>query len=109
MGIIIRKFYRLTAKAIVPKLRYSQYIYEEVLNKYIDHDNTWLDLGCGHQILPEWRFREEQELVNKCKMIVGIDFDFDSLKQNKIIHNKLRGCIQQRSATHEPKTSLGVR
>jgi ubiquinone/menaquinone biosynthesis C-methylase UbiE len=83
----------MTANVLVPTLRYSQYLYEDLLNSYVNHEKTWLDLGCGHQVLPEWRLKEEMELLNKCKMIVGIDVDLSSLKQNKTFANKLRGDI----------------
>jgi ubiquinone/menaquinone biosynthesis C-methylase UbiE len=90
---ILLKNYMMTAKVLVPTLRYSQYLYEDVLNSYVNHERTWLDLGCGRQILPEWRFKEEGDLVNKCRVLVGIDSDFPSLKQNKSLVNKLRGDI----------------
>lgn len=82
--------YWASAKIIVPALKYSAALYEEILNSYVGREKTWLDLGCGHQVLPEWRSKEERELVNKCKLMVGVDYDYDSLKQNKTVSNRIR-------------------
>jgi hypothetical protein len=34
-------------RILVPGLKYSQEIYEEVLIAHLDEDTIWLDLGCG--------------------------------------------------------------
>jgi ubiquinone/menaquinone biosynthesis C-methylase UbiE len=78
---------------ITPSLRYSQYLYEDVLSQYVNPDVTWLDLGCGHQILPAWREQEERRLVAKCGIIVGIDYDLASLKKHRNIEMKARANI----------------
>lgn len=78
---------------IAPTLKYSQTIYEDVLTKNCDQENLWLDMGCGHQLLPSWRFKQEVELIVKSKVIVGIDYDFYSLTQHKTIKDKVRGDI----------------
>lgn len=37
----------------------------------------WLDLGCGHQIIPEWAAEasDQRALVSKCRLFVGVDLD----------------------------------
>lgn len=45
---------------IAPTLRYSQYLYADVLTRYVHPGVDWLDLGCGHQVLPDWRAEEEK-------------------------------------------------
>ena len=70
---------------IAPRLRYSQYLYEEVLQRHVGRDTKWLDLGCGHQVLPSWRAAEEKRLVETCKMVVGMDCDLPSLKNHRHI------------------------
>ncbi len=87
------KIYEVLKNILVPSLRYSQYFYEQILNDYVGKETIWLDLGCGHQILPEWRSKEEKEMVSRCKMIAGIDYNLNSLRNNKIITHKLRGDI----------------
>lgn len=80
-------------KIIVPSLRYSQRIYEEVLNEYVNFDKKWLDLGCGQHILPLWRSEAEGNLVKRSKTIVGLDYDYHSLKMHKNISLKVRGDV----------------
>ncbi len=67
--------------------------WEDILNKNSNRDSVWLDLGCGHQLLPSWRFEEEQILVQQCKTLIGLDFDFDSLKKHRTIYDRIRGDI----------------
>ena len=76
---------------ITPTLLYSQNIYEEVLKSHLDSDFIWLDLGCGHSLLPSWRSAEEKKIINNIKRIVGIDYDLGSLKKHNTIQNKVRG------------------
>jgi ubiquinone/menaquinone biosynthesis C-methylase UbiE len=78
---------------IAPGLKYSQSIYEDILNENCPGSCCWLDLGCGHQLLPSWRFEQENELVNKAQLVIGIDYDHLSLTKHKTIKNKVRGDI----------------
>ena len=78
---------------IAPTLRHSQSIYEEVLNGHVKPEMKWLDLGCGHQVLPLWREEEEKLLVSSCGTIVGIDYDLPSLKKHRSISLRVRGDI----------------
>lgn len=80
-------------RVLVPELRYCQYIYEEVLNKVVKDDIKWLDLGCGHQVLPAWRFEQEKRLIEKAGMVVGIDADLPSVEKHRSVHVKLVGNI----------------
>lgn len=92
----IHNVYRVIQGIIVPKLRYAQYLYEDVLKSYVRHDTSrWLDLGCGRSILPYWRSAEERQLLKKCSTVVGIDYDLDSLKDHKGISLKIRGDISK--------------
>ena len=78
---------------LVPGLQYSQTVYEQVLGQYIYPDTVWLDLGCGHQVLPGWREAEEKRLVAGCKEIVGIDYDHHSLLHHRTISRRVRGDV----------------
>ncbi len=88
-------FYWKVRAIVAPTLQYSQYFYEDVLNQHVNRDVAWLDLGCGHQILPDWREEEERRLVRNCKMVVGIDYDSHSLKNHKNILHRVRGGISK--------------
>lgn len=87
------QIYWAMQRVIVPSLKYSQYLYEDVLKAHVGPETIWLDIGCGHQVLPEWRAEEEQRLVSHCKMLVGFDYDMDSLKKHRNLHYKVRGAI----------------
>jgi len=89
--------YRLYWKlepVIAPGLKYSQTHYEATLAQTVKPDCTWLDLGCGHQVLPSWRLAEEQKLVDVPRFLVGVDYDMPSLKQHTTARTRVRGDIQ---------------
>jgi ubiquinone/menaquinone biosynthesis C-methylase UbiE len=93
---ILKAFYKIYWRVegvIAPTLKYSQYLYEDILKFYVNPNVKWLDLGCGHQILPTWRSEEEKHLVGNCKVVVGIDYDLHSLKNHKNICLKVKGDI----------------
>ena len=45
---VFYKIYWRLQSIIVPGLKYSQTIYEDVINEYCEKTFKWLDLGCGH-------------------------------------------------------------
>jgi ubiquinone/menaquinone biosynthesis C-methylase UbiE len=87
------KFYVRAQKWIIPDLKYSQTIYEEVLWKVAEKAGRWLDLGCGHQLLPPWRLDSERELSKKADLLLGLDYDYESLANHRTIKNRVRGDI----------------
>ncbi len=83
------------ARTIAPTLRYSQSWYEEALKRYVTPSVEWVEIGCGHSILPSWRINEERQLVKTCKAIFGIDYDLPSLKAHPNIYEETaRRCHQ---------------
>src|SRR5260370_42318589 len=87
------RIYWALEKVIAPGLRYSHALYEDVLASQVSADTTWLDLGCGHQILPSWRAKQEKELVQRSKRVVGIDADRPSLAKHRTLRLKVAGNI----------------
>ncbi len=87
------KIYWKIQGVLVPTLRNSQNLYADILKFHVNPNIRWLDLGCGHKILPTWLSLQEKDLVDNCKMIVGIDYDLHSLKNHKNIFLKVRGTI----------------
>jgi len=87
------KIYWKLRDVITPTLRHSQSIYEDVLKSHVKQEMKWLDLGCGHQLLPFWREEEEERLAASCGMIVGMDYDLPSLKKHRTISRRVRGDI----------------
>ncbi|TMQ13401.1 MAG: class I SAM-dependent methyltransferase [Deltaproteobacteria bacterium] len=77
-----------------PRVRkYSHDLYEHVLESGVRGDTEWLDLGCGHQILPLWRAEQEKRLVERCRSVVGIDADRPSLSKHRSIKLRVAGNI----------------
>ena len=89
------KAYRRLRDTIAPGLRHSQDMYEAELTRLVSHGADWLDLGCGHHLLPLWRERQERELIERCRSVVGIDYDFASLRKHRSIRTVVRGDISQ--------------
>ena len=87
--------YSSARKIIVPNLAHSQALYEKVLESHVTATTRWLDLGCGHQILPSWRLDAEKNLAKGCDSVVGLDFDLGSLKMHKTIDSRVRGNIAE--------------
>ncbi len=87
---VLYKAYWRCERVIAPGLQYAQTIYEESLKEYSAQDSHWLDLGCGHQLLPPWRKQSEDILVSRAQLIVGIDPDYPSLLKHHSI--QLRVC-----------------
>ena len=75
-----------------------QVVYREKLRSNIDRETSWLDLGCGHKIfsssLPDSE-NSQHELVQRAKIVVGIDGDPGALQANRIIRHKIVGSIEK--------------
>jgi ubiquinone/menaquinone biosynthesis C-methylase UbiE len=90
---LLFRIYWALERMIAPGLRYSHELYEHVLESQVGRDTEWLDLGCGHQILPEWRAEQEKHLVARCRSIAGIDADVPSLTKHRTIKVRVAGNI----------------
>lgn len=73
-------------KLLAPGLRYSQDIYEEVVNDYVTEDTTWLDAGCGWHLLPPWKLEAEHALVGRARAVFGVDGDESALRKHRTLH-----------------------
>ncbi len=82
---LLHSLYRLERSIILPNLKHSQYIYEDILSEYVRENTKWLDLGCGHKILPDRRLKAERELVERSGSVLGIDGDLSALREHKTI------------------------
>lgn len=70
---------------IVPDLRYSQSVYEQYLERYAEGVRCWLDVGCGYQLLPPWRFAAEAKLVASVPVLIGVDAARDALGKHRTL------------------------
>lgn len=81
-------------KRLAPELRPPYFDYAELLLGRIGVGNAWLEVGCGHQILPDVDLRQtEQELAFRARLLVGIDLERASLLKHHTIPNRVRGDI----------------
>jgi|SRR5215831_6000197 len=87
---LFKLYWKLRA-IIAPRLKHAQDLYEDVLNHHVTGETKWLDLGCGHQVLPFWRAEEERALVSRCGEIVGMDYDLPSLQKHRTVSLRVRG------------------
>lgn len=81
------RLYSSLEKIVAPHLKFSQEMYEEVLRSHAPLEGAWLDLGCGHQLLPRWRAQEEVELL-RGRNIFGLDPHLPSLLAHQNIPRK---------------------
>jgi len=82
---LLMRGYERMQRAVAPRVRYSQEVYEEVLRTHVTQATAWLDLGCGRRILPPWRGDAEQSLVHACPQVVGVDIDLDAIADNRSV------------------------
>ena len=95
-----RKCFRLywrAQRAIAPELdmRDAQVVYEHALDTLAGSSPYWLDLGCGHQVLQEWRGEAERHLVAKAGVVVGLDLEHEALKRHRTIARRTRGDLSR--------------
>ena len=85
------RFYFRAEKRITPSLRSSQYAYYEALRSAMTPGARWVDLGCGHQVFGDWMQREQQDVIDRSGMAVGIDLDWQALRQHGGIDRRVFG------------------
>ena len=85
-----RAYWRMQQR-IAPALRDAQVVYEDRIRTAVESKRRWLDLGCGHQVLQQWRGEAERALVARAELIVGLDLEQDSLKKHRSIARRTRG------------------
>lgn len=76
---------------LAPGLEFAQHTYEAVLARTVAPGCRWLDLGCGHQLLPLWRRASEQALVARVGLMIGLDPECDALRKHASITTRVVG------------------
>lgn len=79
---------------LTPGLQNSQYAYRAILSELLNKDADWLDLGCGHQLLPEWMPGWEQyeaQIMNAARSVTGIDLDVSAIRRHRHIARRVVG------------------
>lgn len=75
-------------RLIVPGLRSSQHAFFETIEPLLSADTIWLDLGCGRTLVPTWLppadYSRYVDAITRTKVIMGIDCDESSLRENEL-------------------------
>jgi SAM-dependent methyltransferase len=79
----LERFSYAMQRWITPGLAYSQASFEQRLKTLVPTASSWLDLGCGHRLLPEWRGAAETELVKTARFAVGVDTDLAAIRRHR--------------------------
>ena len=89
----VQQFARAMQERITPGVRYHQDTFVEVLGARVPVGGSWLDLGCGHRLLPSWQAAREREFIARAGVVVGLDYDLDSVRRHGTIACRCRGDI----------------
>jgi SAM-dependent methyltransferase len=90
-----KPFLQTARETIVPTLRNSNWTYREVLDDVARCDR-WLDLGCGHQLLPSWMpdgAAAAVALAARTRLLVGIDADRAAIARHETLSRRAAGHI----------------
>lgn len=85
------RFYNVAAKVLTPGLRNSQYDYLDRIEAAIP-GTRWLDLGCGHQLVPDWMrdaSTKSERLVRSARLAAGLDVHFESIAHHRHFQNRV--------------------
>jgi SAM-dependent methyltransferase len=77
---------------LTPGLRNAQHSYVELLEQAVTPATRWLDLGCGHRLLPAWMKQadlRQRSLVSRARLVVGVDLDMPSLHRNDLLRGRV--------------------
>ena len=79
---------RAIARAIRLDLTHQQEHYAHCLEEYVHPGDRWLDIGCGHDILPDWAMplQSQEALVQSVNCLVGLDLDDSMLRHAHLTH-----------------------
>jgi SAM-dependent methyltransferase len=83
-------------RALVPGLRNSNWAYRRMLEARVTSTARWLDLGCGHQLLPTWMDDGERAaatLVGRSPFVVGLDQVQSQLVKHSTIRRRVAADI----------------
>ena len=86
--------YCVLKRWIAPDVASSQMAYRDFLLRHLAKAPRWLDLGCGHQFLPDWAWTPDGKLLSALPRIVGVDTDLPSLKRHECLRHRILSDIR---------------
>jgi len=87
---VLHNVYWWLEPRLAPGVQYAQTVFEESLFSVVEAGCQWLDFGCGHALLPDWRASQEEDLTRRPSRLVGVDAERAALCRNRGI--RLRVC-----------------
>lgn len=84
------KLYWALERLITPHAESSQNAYARIVKARVTPSTRWLELGCGHQLWPDW-IPGEADTARKASVLVGIDPDLESIRQNRVVDHRVVG------------------
>jgi hypothetical protein len=78
--------------------RNSQFLYADALGAALATATRWLDLGCGHQFVPDWVPAEAIERRARQIYVAGVDADLASLRRHTGLSQRI-GCLSPTAAS----------
>jgi ubiquinone/menaquinone biosynthesis C-methylase UbiE len=91
---------------------FAEAYYRERLIELVSGNSEWLDLGCGHQLLPGWLKTSEVDqrtLSSRCKRLTGIDASAEAMARHPYLHERVVGDIQHLPFSKNSFTLLTAR
>ena len=85
-------------RLLAPGLKNSQYAYGKVLSRLVTSEADWLDLGCGHQLFPDWMpdwAEQEAQIMDRANSVTGIDLDDSAIRRHKHITRRVVGDLHR--------------
>lgn len=104
----LRSIYWSIKRVIAPDVIGSQVKYRDVLLRHLKASPRWLDIGCGHQFLPDWAWIPNKELLRSLPRIVGTDVNQEGLKQHVFLKERVQSdasCLPFRSGSFDLVTA----
>jgi ubiquinone/menaquinone biosynthesis C-methylase UbiE len=79
---------QVIARAIHLDLTHYEEHYAAALRKYVRPGDKWLDVGCGHRMIPEWAMTpgEQESLARQARFLVGVDVHDGILRHPLLTH-----------------------
>jgi len=74
-------------RLLIPSLRNSQHVYAEHLHRRSAVARAWLDIGCGHDVVPQWL----GVAANGLSPLAGVDLDAVALRSNSRVRFAIVG------------------
>jgi SAM-dependent methyltransferase len=65
-------------------MKNSQYAYARAVKQEAEMAHRWLDIGCGHSVVPEWT-----SMANELHPDAGVDLDFQAVAGNAHVRWRL--------------------